>query len=43
MLWLTEHFGRNAVLVLSAIGASLALAFSVPSWWPRIVLARLLG
>jgi hypothetical protein len=43
MPWLTETFGRNAMLVLSGIGAAVALGFGVMSWWPRSALARLLG
>ena len=42
MPWLTEHFGRNAVLVLSGLGAAVALACGALSWWPRSTLARLL-
>lgn len=43
MPWLTEQFGRNAWLVLSGLGAAVALAFGALSWWPRSTLARLLG
>ena len=43
MPWLSEHFGSHAWLVLSGIGAAVALACGALSWWPRSALARRLG
>jgi len=43
MPWLTEHFGSHAWLVLSGIGAAVALACGAVSWWPRSALARRFG
>lgn len=42
MPWLTEQFGRNVVLVLSGIGAAVALVCGALTWWPRSALSRLL-
>jgi hypothetical protein len=40
--WITEHFGRNGVFALPAIGVAIGLAISARAWWQRSSLAQLL-
>ena len=40
--WIAEHYGRNGVFALPALGVAAGLGLSLRAWWQRSGLERLL-